>query len=54
MGIGAVDAVMMVGLCLTGSELSMFLDPLRLDEKELVLLAINDNVSTTIAGGSHW
>ena len=38
---------------LTGTELAMFLDVLNLHKKELILLAVNDNVSVS-AGGSHW
>ena len=41
-------------IIMAGSELSIFLDALSLHEKELILLAVNDNVLTTSAGGSHW
>lgn len=37
-----------------GPELGIFLEPLLLHEKELVLLAVNNNPSTEAAGGSHW
>ncbi|XP_003383983.1 PREDICTED: sentrin-specific protease 8-like [Amphimedon queenslandica] len=37
-----------------GSELKMFLEPLSLCEKELVILAVNDNSSSEHSGGSHW
>ncbi|XP_072880862.1 sentrin-specific protease 8 [Hemitrygon akajei] len=34
-------------------ELAIFLEPLALDQKSLVFLAVNDN-SVQAAGGSHW
>ncbi|XP_064400511.1 sentrin-specific protease 8-like isoform X2 [Halichondria panicea] len=37
-----------------GPELSMFLDPLGLSDKDLVLLAVNNNASSEHSGGSHW
>lgn len=36
------------------AELQMFLEPLALHTKDLVLLAVNDNQSNRHAGGSHW
>ena len=37
-----------------GPELGIFLEPLKLDKKDLVVLAVNDNSSSEHAGGSHW
>ena len=37
-----------------GPELGIFLEPLVLQEKEFISLAVNDNASTDTAGGSHW
>ena len=37
-----------------GPELGMFLDPLSLHSKEVVVLVVNNNASTDSAGGSHW
>ena len=37
-----------------GPELGIFLEPLVLQEREFVSLAVNDNASTNTAGGSHW
>ncbi|KAL5515216.1 hypothetical protein EMCRGX_G000350 [Ephydatia muelleri] len=36
------------------AELSVFLDPLNLAQKEIIFLAVNDNVEPDEAGGSHW
>lgn len=36
------------------AELGIFLDPLNLDQKELIFLAVNDNAEPDEAGGSHW
>jgi sentrin-specific protease 8 len=36
------------------SELEVFLEPLCLHDKKLVVLAINNNQSTDHGGGSHW
>ncbi|CAI7997267.1 Sentrin-specific protease 8 [Geodia barretti] len=36
------------------AELRIFLEPLALHTKDLVLLAVNDNQSNTHAGGAHW
>ena len=38
----------------TGPEIGIFLEPLMLSEKELVVLAINSNASLTDSGGTHW
>ena len=32
----------------------MFLEPLNLHSKDVVVLAVNDNSSSECAGGSHW
>ena len=37
-----------------GPEIGIFLEPLMLSEKELVVLAINSNASLTNSGGTHW
>ena len=37
-----------------GPELGIFLEPLSLDKKDVVILAVNDNSSSKHAGGSHW
>ena len=37
-----------------GPELGIFLEPLVLQEKGVVVLAVNNNASTDTAGGSHW
>ena len=37
-----------------GPELQVFLEPLSLHDKDLVLLAVNDNQSRCAAGGTHW
>lgn len=39
---------------LAGPELDMFLEPLNLHKKDVVVLAVNDNPSSERAGGSHW
>ena len=37
-----------------GPELRVFLEPLGLQEKQLIVLAVNNNQSVEYAGGSHW
>lgn len=37
-----------------GSELGIFLEPLNLHSKKVVVLAVNDNDSLDKAGGTHW
>ncbi len=32
----------------------MFLDPLGLSDKDLVVLAVNNNASSEHSGGTHW
>lgn len=36
------------------AELAVFLEPLCLEGKRLVVLAVNNNQSSDSAGGSHW
>lgn len=36
------------------AELDVFLEPLKLERRDYVFLAINDNISVTSAGGTHW
>ena len=35
-------------------EISIFLEPLNLEEKEIILLAVNNAQDPTSPGGSHW
>jgi hypothetical protein len=42
-----------IKLC-EGDELRMFLEPLKLQSKDIIIMTINDNSSLTTAGGSHW
>lgn len=35
-------------------DLSIFLDPLKANHKDYILLPVNDNKSTMSSGGSHW
>ena len=37
-----------------GAELGLFLEPLALSQKELVVLVVNNSASVDSAGGSHW
>ncbi|XP_077986256.1 sentrin-specific protease 8-like [Glandiceps talaboti] len=37
-----------------GPDLGIFLEPLNLESKKLVFLAVNDNESCDTVGGSHW
>ncbi|XP_077865152.1 sentrin-specific protease 8-like [Saccoglossus kowalevskii] len=36
------------------SDIGIFLEPLNLESKKLIFLAVNDNESRESAGGSHW
>ena len=36
------------------SEVSVFVEPLQLDHKELVVLPVNNAVDPSQPGGSHW
>jgi len=36
------------------SEIPLFLDPIELDKKDIVLLAVNDASDPSAPGGSHW
>lgn len=36
------------------AELEIFLGPLDLAGKDLILMAVNDNQSAEYAGGTHW
>lgn len=38
----------------SGPDLKVFLDPLELSNKDLIILAINDNSSSYSSGGTHW
>ena len=37
-----------------GVPLEIFLEPLKLEEKDFVFLAINDQDDSESAGGNHW
>ena len=41
-------------LCTGHAELGVFLEPLCLQDRQMVVLAVNNNQSTDHAGGSHW
>jgi sentrin-specific protease 8 len=47
------DVTQFIKLC-EGDELRMFLEPLKLQSKDIIIMTINDNSSLTTAGGSHW
>ena len=43
-----------IAFILIASDLGMFLEPLSLQQKQLIFLAVNNNESVHHAGGSHW
>ncbi|XP_069480758.1 sentrin-specific protease 8 [Ambystoma mexicanum] len=47
------EVVQFIKFASSAEEVTMFLEPLALPQKRLVLLAINDNSNET-AGGTHW
>ena len=50
----ATCAALLRVIIIVGSEVAMFLEPLCLSTKDIVILAVNSNSSKTAAGGSHW
>ena len=48
------SSVCLLSLVTETAELAALLEPLRLGEKELVLIPITDGTISTRGGGSHW
>ncbi len=47
------DVVQLIKMA-SKEELALCIEPLNLDKKELILMAVNDHTNVETAGGSHW
>ena len=52
--ISLIVATNIIDVLSSGPELKIFLEPLNLHEKKLIVLAVNNNASSETCGGSHW